>query len=751
MREPEFPGTAENIYEYHTNFNYSVWTPNTQVNLCTVPWDSAYRDIVRFSSQEERDSYFESRFSSGYSITVKGLVYLRQGEPIRINVPFDMVQHCNYCVVRNQMQPVHPFTQTRQPDVFYYFVNRARYIAPNTTELDVQLDVWQTYYDHAVFNMCYVNRGHIAIANENSNTDNISDYLSDPEGLQYGDEYDIVHQEYINFQDAAENMIALVMSSATLRASFGTSSAPNLTTARGTTVNGISMGCEMYACRNLPALMVALQNAPWVSQCISLITYVPTKYVTMGESFTVGSATLYEIDDFAIPDEDFTITDVRKKFHIDQRYANLHKFYTTPYTRMEMTYQNGAVLDVKPECFYVNDEGSATVHTKACIMPPDIRIVAFFDRYNAAFEDGGVDYTWYTPTGTNSAQGHIAAGEGLDMALTISGFPQVALVNDMYQYYLASTTHQRAWGYASADWSQQKALAAASTAYSQATAGMTRDALNSNAQIAASQAVAANNAAQVTEANVNTVSGNAISTLGSIVAGGLTGAGVGGASGAAAGPVGVAGGALAGAVIGGVSSLMGSAGSGTANANLSAETIKANSSAAVQAMAQQQINSNQYSATVRDTNNDLATFAAQGDYQNAIQGIQAKVQDAVVTQPSTSGQLGGEMFNMANGYTGILIKWKRVKRNYMRQIGDYWLRYGYYVNRWLVPPGDLRCCENFTYWKMQAVSLGGDQIPELFRETIRGIFEKGVTVWTDPNKMYTVDLTENAPLPGVSY
>lgn len=423
MREPEFPGTAENIYEYHTNFNYSVWTPNTQVNLCTVPWDSAYRDIVRFSSQEERDSYFESRFSSGYSITVKGLVYLRQGEPIRINVPFDMVQHCNYCVVRNQMQPVHPFTQTRQPDVFYYFVNRARYIAPNTTELDVQLDVWQTYYDHAVFNMCYVNRGHIAIANENSNPDNISDYLSDPEGLQYGDEYDIVHQEYINFQDAAENMVALVMSSATLRASFGTSSAPNLTTARGTTVNGISMGCEMYACRNLPALMAALQNAPWVSQCISLITYVPTKYVTMGESFTVGGATLYEIDDFAIPDEDFTITDVREKFHIDPRYTSLHKFYTTPYTRMEMTYQNGAVLDVKPECFYVNDEGAATIHTKACIMPPDIRIVAFFDRYNAAFEDGGVDYTWYTPTGTNSAQGHIAAGEGLDMALTVSGFP----------------------------------------------------------------------------------------------------------------------------------------------------------------------------------------------------------------------------------------------------------------------------------------------------------------------------------------
>lgn len=731
MREPEFPGTADNIYEYHTNFNYSVWTPNTQVNLCTVPWDSAYRDIVRFSSQEERDSYFESRFSSGYSVTLKGLVYLRQGEPIRVNIPFDMVQHCNYCVVRNQMQPVHPFTSTRQPDVFYYFVNRARYIAPNTTELDVQLDVWQTYYDHAVFNMCYVNRGHIAIANENSNPDNISDYLSDPEGLQYGDEYDIVHQEYINFQDASENMVALVMSSATLRSSFGTSSAPNLTTARGTTVNGISMGCEMYACWNLPALMTALQNAPWVSQCISLITYVPAKYVTLGESFSVEGATLYEIDDFAIPDEDFTITDVRAKFHIDPRYKNLHKFYTTPYTRMEMTYQNGAVLDVKPECFYVNDAGSATIHTKACIMPPDIRIVAFFDRYNAAFEDGGVDYTWYTPTGSNSAQGHIAAGEGLDMALTVSGFPQVALVNDMYQYYLASTTHQRAWGHASADWSQQKALTAASTAYGQATQALNTQSAQQSAAMSAAQqsnAISNNLLQQQYEANNWANGGNS-------VIGALTSA--------------------AQLDIGGV---VNSLGGGIINMNVleqnnanqqAANTAQTNLGIATQAA---QLSASQSQGRYnRDTNRDLAEYAAQGDYQNAIQGIQAKVQDAVVTQPSTSGQLGGEMFNMANGYTGILIKWKRVKRNYMRQIGDYWLRYGYYVNRWLTPPGDLKCCETFTYWKMQAVSLGGDNIPEEFRETIRGIFEKGVTVWNDPNKMYTVDLTENEPLPGVRY
>lgn len=736
MRD-NFPGTAEDLYEYSSNFNYSVWTPNTQVNLCTVPWDSAYRDIVRFDSQEERDAYFASRFLSGYSLDLKGFVYLRQGEPIRINMPFDMAQHCNYCVVRNQMQPVHPYTVTRQPDVFYYFVNRVRYIAPNTTELEVQLDVWQTYYDHAVFNMCYVNRGHIAIANENSNPDNISDYLSDPEGLQYGDEYDIVHQEFFNFQDAAENMTALVMSSASLRDSFGTVSSPNLNTAHGTTVNGISMGCEMYSCHNLPLLMEALSHYPWVSQCIQLITYVPAKYVTEGEAFALpGSAgaqpVLYEIDDFAIPDEDFTITDVRSKFFIDPRYKNLHKFYTTPYTYMEMTYQNGGAVAIKPECFYVNDDGDAVMHTKACIMPPDIRIVAFFDRYNAAYEDGGVDYTWYTPTGSNAAQGHIPAGEGLDMTLTISGFPSVSLVNDMYQYYLASTSNQRSWAYSNADWSQQKALAEASAMYSNANAEITRQMQNANVQnaLAQQQTQLANgyNTLNTERSIAENMGHQGANVLGSLLGGG----------------------GLSGAV--GALDYMFNTQNATRFYTESANNQATEATGlSVAAAAQQSMNNTNALSQVRDTNNDLATYAAQGDYQNAIQQIQAKVQDAAITQPTVSGQLGGEMFNMANGYTGILIKWKRVKRNYMRQIGDYWLRYGYYVNRWLVPPGDLGVMENFTYWKMQAVSLGGDMIPETFRETIRGIFEKGVTVWRDPDKMYVVDLADNEPMGGVSY
>lgn len=163
---------------------------------------------------------------------------------------------------------------------------------------------------------------------------------------------------------------------------------------------------------------------------------------------------------------------------------------------------------------------------------------------------------------------------------------------------------------------------------------------------------------------------------------------------------------------------------------------------------QNNVANEQYTA---DTNLAYAQFAAKGDYAIAIQGIQAKVQDARLTQPTTSGLNGGDTFNMSNGFCAVVLKFKRVKSNFMRQVGDFFLRYGYYVNRWMIPPADLKCMNNFTYWKMQEVSLSSSGVPETFKETVRGIFEKGVTVWSNPDIMYRIDFEDNAPVKGVRY
>ena len=62
----------------------------------------------------------------------------------------------------------------------------------------------------------------------------------------------------------------------------------------------------------------------------------------------------------------------------------------------------------------------------------------------------------------------------------------------------------------------------------------------------------------------------------------------------------------------------------------------------------------------------------------------------------------------------------------------------------------LNCMTHFTYWKLKELYLVSSECPELYRKTIRGIFEKGVTVWKDPRNIGKPNvLTDNKPnVPG---
>ena len=120
-------------------------------------------------------------------------------------------------------------------------------------------------------------------------------------------------------------------------------------------------------------------------------------------------------------------------------------------------------------------------------------------------------------------------------------------------------------------------------------------------------------------------------------------------------------------------------------------------------------------------------------------------------QPTVSGQLGGELERLYNFGWKINIKFKTITLNAIRIIGDYWLRYGYEVDRFCQIPKSLQVMNRFTYWQLQATYLTG-QISEEFKNTIRGIFEKGVTVWNNPNDigMDTANTT-NTPIMGTYF
>jgi hypothetical protein len=159
----------------------------------------------------------------------------------------------------------------------------------------------------------------------------------------------------------------------------------------------------------------------------------------------------------------------------------------------------------------------------------------------------------------------------------------------------------------------------------------------------------------------------------------------------------------------------------------------------------------QYASTnISGANKRLAESVAKGDYANEIAGNQAKVQDAQMTPPSTSGQVGGEAFNLIRDTVEVNLRFKMIDPNAMVQIGEYWLRYGYSVRRFFKIGTRLRLMSKFTYWKLSETYVIAGPMPEFFKQTFRGIFEKGVTVYGDPADIGTVDMGENQALGGVA-
>lgn len=702
---PQLPNSAD-VNSYVYDFSEKVWTPDAAVALCHVPWDSSYRDVARFATDAAKNSYFNGLRNSGQSVRLTGLTILKFMEPVIIPIPFNTACAYNYLIVDADSYPVTRQNPTAQ-DTYYYFIQDMEYLAPNATKVWVQLDVWQTFYERVTFNRCYVERGHIGIANENATTDNLTDYMMIPEGLDYGNEYEIQHQQFWNFVD--EQPYVVVVSTTDLAADAGTVENPNLTTATGGIYDHIPNGCNVYAFSGtaFTQLMQALSDKPWISQGIIMLTIIPSMLLNIDTPISVQGVTGFSLEGVATDDiERYVISDFWSKFNYPSRYQRLIKFLTSPYSIVEATSLTGGEIVFKPECFGVDK----AFRVYSVVSPPHIRAMVCPEKYNTKNNNGETFIFANTKDVENtSLQATFEAGEGLDMAIQLGNFPQLTLVNNQYINYLASTAHTRAFQFESAEWSYIKASAGANLAYNQGTNAM---AIRQNATNLAIGAI--QDRGRVTQ--LATLARGA----GGVVAGAMNGA---------------AGSAVNSAVNAGVSFAQTEASMAISSALAQGQTSNINTGAAYN----------------RDTNKDYADFANKGDYQNTVHQIQAKIQDARLTQPSTIGQNGGEVFNWANGMVGILFKFKRIKDQFVTTIGEYWFRYGYYVNVFLVPPANLACCTKFTYWKMHEIYLSAGNVPEVYKNAIRGIFQKGVTVWTNPDEIGVIDPADNLPLEGVSY
>lgn len=696
----------------------TTWPVDSRVRLLNVPWDAAYRDVVAWSSKEQRDTWFGQREGQWFKSNFQ---HLRPGVPITVPVPYSSAYKYNYLTITNPEQPVDDEGPER---TYFYFITSMQEVSAQATQMVVQLDVMTTYAGDMAFGRSFVERGHIALANENARGavtgSKLNMYLDLPEGLDVGSAYTPCTKEYIPVvgPETAYGPKIIMISTADLAADPGSESSPSLNVADGQFADGLPSGCNVYwvALSQFKAVMQAMKNKSWAAQCIVAIYAFPGRLLSDGPSVKLfgNGPEMHFIGNTDSLTEDSTPYWTTKNVYEQLRHGlgndtDLNKLLCYPYSVIELSTLTGNPVFLKPQLV----EGNAlNIFWIGCALAPFAK-VGFFPR-NYGDPNGNTIDISYTYRGFEGElkTGVVPGGDFLDTAVWLTDFPQFSLVNNNYLTYLASTTHTRQYQYQSAGWTKDRANMAASTTY----ANTQRSIESAQEQWDRSaQGFASNVAQQMWSSPIWDTGDSQYFTF-------------------AQGP-----------------SLSGIANSLTGGASLAgwnADNVVQNATGAgsLQARLQGQ-------GDIADNNLSLAQRAAQGDYENDIAGINATVQDAALTPPSTVGQSGGQGFNWKNGLVGVIVTYKTLSGAARAVVSDYFRRYGYAVRRFL-PLGNVSnmlCMSKFAYWKCKETNLTCGNANESERETMRGIMEKGVTLWDAPESIGNTELTANQPKDGYSY
>lgn len=106
------------------------------------------------------------------------------------------------------------------------------------------------------------------------------------------------------------------------------------------------------------------------------------------------------------------------------------------------------------------------------------------------------------------------------------------------------------------------------------------------------------------------------------------------------------------------------------------------------------------------------------------------------------GAYGGDNFGQATGLDTMTVKIVTEDNGAIAAAGDYMLRYGIASNKLYNKP-TLTPCRHFTYWRAADIWTVCPLAQNEQLQTIRDIFNSGVTIWNDPDEIGGDYLTAN--------
>lgn len=157
-----FPDTDTRVYgQYRNVFDYNVWTPNTVIKLCRVNWYDDYHDVVKFTDDTARDTWFDKLDGETVKLTTNMYIARADANGIKLPVPYMTAQQYNYIVVDFSHDIINtPYQKTDVQTRYHFFITSVRAEAPNTTTCTLMRDVWTDYINTVTINGLLLSRGH---------------------------------------------------------------------------------------------------------------------------------------------------------------------------------------------------------------------------------------------------------------------------------------------------------------------------------------------------------------------------------------------------------------------------------------------------------------------------------------------------------------------------------------------------------------------------------------------------------------
>lgn len=144
--------------------SYKSGTPNGTLYAGNVKWSNDYKHVMLFSSQSARNDFMTSHLTQ----LKNNVIYYNPNNFIDVAGKLQNAESYNYVFYTNDSD----ISNTK----YCCFVTNYEYIAPNTTRLYIELDVFQMLIYSTSFYQSYIERAIISKSADNANTN----YLAEP-------------------------------------------------------------------------------------------------------------------------------------------------------------------------------------------------------------------------------------------------------------------------------------------------------------------------------------------------------------------------------------------------------------------------------------------------------------------------------------------------------------------------------------------------------------------------------------------